>query len=232
MAKYLIVNADDFGLSDGVNRGFIEAAESGILTSASLMVRQPAASAAAHYARTKARISVGLHLDFGEWFYRDGEWLPLYAVVPTEDSKAVAAEISHQLAEFQRLVGKNPTHLDSHQHVHRNEPVLSIAKEIAKDLNLPLRNFAPLVRYCGDFYGQTAEGEHWPEGISLSNLQNILNCLPDGVTELGCHPGYGDGLATIYRKERAMEISVLCRPELRGLLKALGIELRSHDRKP
>jgi chitin disaccharide deacetylase len=72
MRRYLIVNADDFGLSEGVNRGIIEAAEKGIVTSASLMVRQPAAAAAAAYARKLDRISVGLHLDLGEWVYRNG----------------------------------------------------------------------------------------------------------------------------------------------------------------
>ena len=81
--RFLIVNADDFGLSDGVNRGIIEAAEHGIVTSASLMVRQPAAAAAAAYARNGGKLSVGLHLDLGEWYYRDGEWLPLYSVVVT-----------------------------------------------------------------------------------------------------------------------------------------------------
>lgn len=229
MPKYLIVNADDFGLSKGVNRGIIEAAETGILTSASLMVRQPAAPDAAEYARTKGRISVGLHLDLGEWFFRDGEWLPLYSVVPTDDAKAVAAQVSRQLAEFRRLMGRNPTHLDSHQHVHRNEPVLSLTKDVAKALGIPLRDVSAEIRYCGDFYGQTGEGEHWPEGISLSNLKNILSGLPEGTTELGCHPGYGDGLATAYRVERAMETKVLCSPELPAILNDLRLELRSFD---
>jgi predicted glycoside hydrolase/deacetylase ChbG (UPF0249 family) len=227
MLKYLIVNADDFGLSEGVNRGIIEAAESGILTSASLMVRQPAAAAAAAYGRTNTRISVGLHLDLGEWFFRDGEWLQLYSVVPTEDAKAVADEAARQVAEFRQLMGRNPTHLDSHQHVHRNEPVLSVAKAHAKEMGIPLRDFSAAIRHCGDFYGQTGEGEHWPEGISLSNLKKILSGLPEGITELGCHAGYGDGLATAYRIERAMETKVLCDPALRSVLKELGVELRS-----
>jgi predicted glycoside hydrolase/deacetylase ChbG (UPF0249 family) len=231
MPKYLIVNADDFGLSEGVNRGIIEAAESGILTSASLMVRQPAAAAAAIYARTNSRISVGLHLDLGEWFFRDGEWLPLYSVVPTDDAKAVADEAARQLAEFRRLMGKNPSHLDSHQHVHRNEPVRSVAKAHAKDMGIPLRDFSAEIRYCGDFYGQTAEGEHWAEGISLSNLKKILASLPEGITELGCHAGYGDGLATTYRIERSMETKVLCDPELPSFLKELSVELRSFETK-
>jgi predicted glycoside hydrolase/deacetylase ChbG (UPF0249 family) len=232
MPKYLIVNADDFGLSEGVNRGIIEAAESGIVTSASLMVRQPAAAAAAAYARTTSRISVGLHLDLGEWFFRDGEWLPLYSVVPTDNAKAVAQEAARQVAEFRQLIGRNPTHLDSHQHVHRNEPVLSIAKAHANDLGIPLRDFSAKIRYCGDFYGQTGEGEHWPEGISLSNLKKILAGLPEGITELGCHPGYGDGLATAYRIERAMETEILCDSALRSILKELGLELRSFETKP
>jgi predicted glycoside hydrolase/deacetylase ChbG (UPF0249 family) len=229
MPKHLIVNADDFGLSDGVNRGIIEAAEAGILTSASLMVRQPAAAGAAIYSRTKGGISVGLHLDLGEWFVRDGEWLPLYSVVPTDDAEAVGAEVTRQLTEFRRLLGRNPTHLDSHQHVHRNEPVLSIARDLAKRLNIPLRDFTPGIGYCGDFYGQTAESEHWPEGISLPNLKKILAGLPEGITELGCHPGYGDGLATAYRVERAMETKALCDPALRGFLKEFGVQLCSFE---
>ena len=232
VSKHLIVNADDFGLSDGVNRGIIEAAEQGILTSASLMVRQPAAAAAAAYARAHPLVSVGLHLDLGEWVYRDGQWMPLYSVVSTNDPKAVAEEVARQLAEFQRLMGKNPTHLDSHQHVHREEPALSIAKRLANELSISLRGFTPEIRYCGDFYGQTAEGEHWPEGISLDNLNAILAGLSAGITELGCHPGYGEGLATAYRAEREQELGVLCDRSLPRVLAERGVELCSFDRLP
>src|SRR5579864_4718762 len=118
MARYLIVNADDFGLSRGVNRGIIEAAEHGVLTSASLMVRQPAAAEAACYARTNPKLSVGLHLDLGEWVYQAGEWVPLYSVVPTSDSRAVTDEVQRQFTQFQKLMDRPPTHIDSHQHVH------------------------------------------------------------------------------------------------------------------
>lgn len=54
-SRFLIVNADDFGQSPGVNRGIIEAHEHGIVTSASLMVRWPAATEAAAYGRQSRR---------------------------------------------------------------------------------------------------------------------------------------------------------------------------------
>ena len=116
MPKHLIVNADDLGLSEGVNQGIFEAAEHGIVTSASLMVRQEAAASAARRVRHGSQLSVGLHLDLGEWVFRDNEWVPLYSVVPTKDAKAVEQEIGRQLSEFRRLVGRDPTHIDSHQH--------------------------------------------------------------------------------------------------------------------
>jgi predicted glycoside hydrolase/deacetylase ChbG (UPF0249 family) len=227
--KYLIVNADDFGLSDGVNRGIFETAERGILTSASLMVRQPAAAAAAAYARKAPRLSIGLHLDLGEWVYRNDEWVPLYSVVSTEDAEAVAGEVAHQLATFQRLMGRNPTHLDSHQHVHRSEPVRSIVADLAGRLKVPLREHSPKVRYCGDFYGQDGEGRSLAEALTVEALKNILESLPTGVTELGCHPGYDDGLATAYRAERAREVETLCAPAVREAVATLGIQLRSFE---
>jgi predicted glycoside hydrolase/deacetylase ChbG (UPF0249 family) len=230
--RYLIVNADDFGLSESVNRGIIEAAERGIVTSTSLMVRQPAAAAAGAYARSGARISVGLHVDLGEWVFRNQEWVPLYSVVATEDPEAAAAEIRHQLSEFQRLVSRDPSHLDSHQHVHRKDPVRSIMVEHARALGVPLRQCTPGIGYYGDFYGQTGEGEPLPDLLTVENLKGIAARLPEGITELGCHPGYGEGLATCYREERAAELKVLCTPGLREALAGMAIRLCSFDNRP
>src|SRR5512143_125956 len=132
--RYLIVNADDFGLSAGVNRGIIRAHEEGILTSASLMVRYPAAAEAARYALEHPRLSVGLHLDLAEWVYRDDQWIPRYQVVATDSEAAVAEEVTRQHESFRRLLGRAPTHIDSHQHVHRNDPVRSVAGLLAQEL--------------------------------------------------------------------------------------------------
>src|SRR5438046_10117756 len=96
--RTLIVNADDFGQSPGINRGIIAAHERGIVTSASLMVRWPAAVAAAAYARAHPRLSVGLHVDLGEAIYRAGEWIALYELVDRHDARAVDAEVRAQAA--------------------------------------------------------------------------------------------------------------------------------------
>ncbi len=230
--RYLIVNADDCGLCEGVNRGIIEAAERGIVTSASLMVRQPAAEPAATWARRHPKFSLGIHLDFGEWIYRDGEWVKLYEVVPADDETAVRREVIRQLAEFHALVGRDPTHLDSHQHAHRKEPVQSIVLGAAFRLGIPVRDCSPGIRYCGDFYGQTAEGEALPGALTIKGLERILADLAPGVTELGCHPGYCLGLQSVYRHEREAELKVLCAPETRRLLTALGIKLCSFSTLP
>src|SRR5712691_10496693 len=124
--KYLIVNADDFGQSHSVNSGIIEAYEHGIVTSTSLMVRWPAAAEAAAYSRQHPNLSLGLHVDLGEWAYCGEQWKSLYQVVPSNDMIAVADEVSRQLTTFRRLVGKDPTHIDSHQHVHLGEPLRTV----------------------------------------------------------------------------------------------------------
>jgi predicted glycoside hydrolase/deacetylase ChbG (UPF0249 family) len=230
--RYLIVNADDFGLSPGVNRGIIMAHEQGIVTSTSIMVRWPAAPAAAAYARAHPRLSLGLHLDLGEWTYRNENWVPLYQVVPPDDIGAVASEAAEQLATFRSLLGRNPSHLDSHQHVHREEPARSVLLAMARDLRVPLRHYAPGIQYLGDFYGQAAKGWPCPESISVAGLLRILTALPAGVTELGCHPGEGEDLESMYIQERAQEVKTLCDPQIRAAVAAAGIELCSFDTYP
>src|ERR1700704_846549 len=92
--RRLIVNADDFGLSAGVNRGIITAHERGMVTSASLMVHGSAAAPAAEYARARDSFSVGLHVNLAEWAFRAGEWVELYRRARLDDAVDVEAEIA------------------------------------------------------------------------------------------------------------------------------------------
>ena len=223
--RQLIVNADDFGLSPGVNAGVIEAHERGIVTSASLMVRMAAAEQAATYACTDGGMSLGLHVDLGEWSFRDGEWVPVYEVVPLTDHGAVEAEVRQQLESFRRLAGRDPTHLDSHQHVHDDDTPAMVVRELARELGIPLRNHDPRVRYCGDLYGRAPGGETVTGAISVENLIEILTGLPEGITELGCHPGEGADIESEYREEREAEVRVLCDPRVRETIDQEGIAL-------
>jgi chitin disaccharide deacetylase len=225
--RYLIVNADDFGQSHCVNRGIVKAYRCGIVTSASLMVRWPTAPEAAAAAREHPGLSLGLHVDLGEKVFHDGEWVPVYTVVPLQDSTAIADEVHRQLDAFRRLMGRDPSHLDSHQHVHLREPVRTVLLEVARQLDIPLRHACPHVCYRGSFYGQTADGVALPDVISVDGLLHILETLPPGCTELGCHPADGCDLNTMYRDERVQELSVLCDPRVPAAIKAMGIELRS-----
>jgi predicted glycoside hydrolase/deacetylase ChbG (UPF0249 family) len=226
--RSLIVNADDFGRSPEINAGVIKAHEDGIVTSASVMVRWPAAAAAAAYGRDRSRFSLGLHVDLCEWAFADGEWFPVYEVVPPEDPTAVAEEVRGQLQSFRDLVGSDPTHVDSHQHLHVSDPVATpVIRELARELGVPLRSVSSYVRYCGDFYGQTPTGEALPEAISVERLIEILGALSPGTTELGCHPGEGKQIGTTYSEERDRELTVLCDPRVHEAIETKGIVLCS-----
>ena len=224
--KYLIVNADDFGQSQGINEGVIQAHEHGIVTSASLMVRWAAAEAAAEYCRSRSNLSAGLHFDLGEWEVRDGAWALLYEVAPWRDEKAVREEAYRQLERFRELLHKDPTHIDSHQHVHLREPVRTVLQEIAFYLGAPLRHYCP-IRYCGSFYGQTTEGAPWHDAIRAKALVRIIQNLEIGCTEVSCHPARTAGIKTMYGREREMELVALCDPKVRASIAVCGIELRS-----
>ncbi len=224
-SRLLIVNADDLGMSPGVNRGIARAHEEGILTSASLMVRWPAAKEAAMYAAVHPALGVGLHFDLGEWICRDGEWSMLYEVVDGSDANAVTNELARQLDAFLELMGRPPTHLDSHQHVHRDEPARDIVRAAGRRLGIPVRHFADGVTYNGGFYGQCDNGAPYSDGISVKGLLSQLSTLPEKITELACHPGFDDGLETMYRTERAVEVATLCDRRIRQTVDQFGIKL-------
>lgn len=217
--RYLIVNADDFGASSGVNRGVVEAHRQGIVTSASLMVRMPGTEEAAHVTRECPGLSVGLHVSFSDERRQ--------ALADLSDPEGCRASLEGQLTRFEELMGRPPTHLDSHHHVHVQPLLRPAFREAADRYRIPLRDCSG-VRYCSRFYGQWA-GEHHPEQVSVAGLTLILETdLGEGVTELGCHPGYPDPtLASSYAVERELELRTLCDGRVRRFLEENAIALVS-----
>ena len=230
--RRLIVNADDFGHSREVNQGILHAYDYGIVTSASLMVRGRAAAEAVQSAKIRPNLSLGLHLDFGEWYFRTGEWAVVYSVVPLNSARVIRDEVLRQLDAFQRLTGRAPSHVDSHQHVHLREPAHSAVSDITRSLNIPLRDCNGRVHYCGRFYGQSAEGNPWPRYITEGALVAVLKELRPGYTELGCHPGRGRIPNTTYVSERSEEVRTLCSQRVRSAITELRIELCSFTEVP
>jgi chitin disaccharide deacetylase len=215
--RTLVVNGDDFGLSPGVNDGILEAHTRGVLTSASLMVLESAAESAAELARHHPELSVGLH------FVDDGPEL--------DDPGHAAKAFAVQLARFRELTGRDPTHVDSHHHVHTVGERLHTFARLVAPLGVPLRLAGP-VRYVGAFYGQTRRGVTSVELLSRSYLVHLAATETfDGFTELGCHPAKLSGdFRSSYLREREVELATLTEPGLREELEELGVRLASfHD---
>lgn len=221
--RFLIVNADDFGRSTGINDGVIRAHESGIVTSASLMVRWPAASEAARYAQRCPELGLGLHVDVGEWTCCAGAWRRRYDVVNTEDAEAVRREVTAQLARFRDLTGVNPTHLDSHHQAHRHEPLRSVLRALAGELDVPLRGETPEIRHCREFHGQTSTGRPLPDAVSAQGLIGLMEELSSDPTEVVCHPAAALDMEGDYQQARLAELDALCDRHVRAAASDLGV---------
>ncbi len=222
--KFVIFNADDFGYSRGVNRGIAEAHERGVVTSATLMVNTPATREAVELSRRLPGLAVGLHVNFTNEAQR---------LIDLEDPLACRQELWGQYARFCDLLGRKPTHLDAHQHVHRHPMRLRLFEELADGEGLPLRDRAP-VTFKGGFYGQWEPGVFDPSKVSLEALAGILRHeVSEGVFEVACHPGHFDpALEALYHREREHELRTLTDPRLRALIAELGLRLISYADLP
>ncbi|HXV60263.1 MAG TPA: carbohydrate deacetylase [Vicinamibacteria bacterium] len=244
--KRLVVTADDFGLSPGVVAGIVEAHQQGIVTATSLMVNAPATQDAFRQARANPSLAIGLHfvLTFGEPV---GPRKPLGALLDKDghfrrwdagerdrvSPGQVREELRAQLQRFENGVGRPPTHIDGHHHVHAVPGVLTAVIEEARGLSIPVRSpdepSRSRLRREGiptdDHFVETFYGEGF---VGESPLLEILKGLEEGTSELMCHPAtVDDTLASLtsYREPRYEELRTLTSERVRRALVDLGIEL-------
>ena len=218
--RYVIFNADDFGASTGINRGVVEAHLNGVVTSASLLVTGAKCSEAAALAREHPDLAVGLHWDV--WGEDEREF-------DVGDEGAVRDEFLRQLDAFHGLIGKAPTHVDSHKHAHFDERAFPVVHEIVEPLGVPLRGDGA-VEFVGGFYAQWEWEVTELQHVSVEALQGILRDeTVDGWTEISCHPGYRwPGYSSVYHAEREAELATLTDPAIRRTLDECGLRLASY----
>jgi chitin disaccharide deacetylase len=220
MTKHLIVNADDFGASVGVNRGISECHTAGIVTSASLMVTGSAAEQAAELSREHPRLAIGLHWDvLGE---DDREF-------DVGNPTKVRDEFKRQLEDFHHLLGRMPTHVDSHRHLHLDEQVRPVLRELVEPLGIPLRGDGA-VRFVGGFYAQWEWKVTNLDYVGVEFLQRMLREeVTHGWTEFSCHPGYvSPGYDAVYLNEREVEVRTLTDQRIQRTIEDLDIRLVSY----
>ena len=242
--KSLIVNADDFGLTTGVSRGILEAHHRGIVTSTTLLANRPIPEDL--LAELKASpLGVGLHLNLTHGApispadevpsLVDGEGKLIRdagKVAVAARPEEAALELRAQAAMFVRLMGRTPTHLDSHHHVGRHSPILECLLDLAEELGIPMRSQDAEVRRAArsrelktpdHFFGDSGAEPYWSSKRVLAQLL----ALPDGVSEFMTHPGRFDAELAYsrYGRQREVEFRALTDPAVKEAVTARGIRL-------
>jgi len=161
------------------------------------------------------------------------------------DADEVKAEWRAQIEAFIKAAGRKPTHLDSHHHSSYFKPelfrsMLEMAKEydcairfpfthdIQSELEETHRHIPDLLREFSPRKPDAFVVNFYDEGATDKELLNIINNLPDGTSEIMCHPGYVDDIfvkESSYNKQRERELKILTDPSIQEATRSNGINL-------
>ncbi|MGF1695273.1 carbohydrate deacetylase [Vibrio lamellibrachiae] len=249
----LIMNADDFGLSESVNNGIVECIKAGVVKSTTVMMNQKAVDHAASLYKEGLIPEVGLHftvtsgkplsapsevpslVDEHGYFIDKAELISKADVCEKEVYKELHAQYCAAID-----VGFEINHIDSHHFAGVFPPLKNAFVKFVNDINLPVRRIDNIVS------GQSMLRVKTPDvfdmgffdtGATIENLKQIISNYkekhPEGLIELMCHPSTQEfddltGL-TGYRSIRANETEILTSPELIDWLQAQEIECVGFD---
>ncbi len=250
----LIINADDFGYSRGLNYGIVDAYQNGIVSSTTLLTTMPKTSEALELARANPGLGLGVHLtiNLGKPF-SDPTGIPSligddglfrkfsFEQISEVDVSEVEKEWTLQLKYIidQRI---SPTHVDSHHHFHSHPKLLPIACKLASIYNLGIRALPP------DYdYSQLSTADHenyknikkpdltlidfYGETVNENYFLNLFQLNPDlksKTVELMCHPAYLDDIIytqSSYNTKRVEELKTLKSKPVKDWIINQGIEL-------
>lgn len=214
--KKLIVNADDLGYAEGVNEGIVKAHRDGIVTSTSLMVNGKAALHGVRLAQQNPKIGLGLHFQI-----EDDDLQVLWQtkrVIASVLIEKTKEKFLNQIDIFKKLTGMIPDHIDGHHHVHKMPRIYPFIRRWCKENSIPYRG---QINFIDSFFGIPST-----KNITVTSLVRILNNLPEGTSELMCHPGIvSPDLKSSYSEQRVLELKTLTSQNAVKEVKNLKIKL-------
>lgn len=258
--KRLIVNADDFGISESINEGIVDSHTHGIVTATTWVANGNTSMEAANLA--PETLDVGLHLALqdvqplseprsfnglltSKGHLPAGHWPVVSWIMRKQGSRTVIRrEWLAQLARFETIFGRWPTHIDSHKHIGLFPPLQDLILEIAMHAGNAHVRTPVDVSYLPSSLVFSTFGKRLKKKTKTMNLpgtdaflgyQNTghmtqphldmaLHRVQEGVTELMVHPGSHNEPAGYQRKA---ERTALTSQETRRLVDSLGILLVS-----
>jgi predicted glycoside hydrolase/deacetylase ChbG (UPF0249 family) len=239
-ADALILNADDLGLWPSVDQGILQAWSQGAISDSTVFATSPDLAGILQAARN-AGLPTGIHLN-------------LTMGVPVSDPAGIPALVTAQGASMKRQrwamplpgeqvrlelrrqvqrafdLGLQPTHLDSHHHIHRDPEIFPIVVELAREFRLPVRAVDEAMRqalrreeigapdhFSMAFYGDAA---------TVDTLIDLTETCPGCVLEIMTHPGRTDEqMPSSYRCAREQELAALTDPRWHSYLTERKIPL-------
>lgn len=237
----LIFNADDFGYSNGINYGIIDAYRNGVLTSTTLMVTMSGTMHAVEIMKQNPKLAVGLHLNISlgkpltsgktlvdkNGFFMKPDNLPKGYLYNEEELRS---EIRAQYEKYLKLVGKKPTHLDSHLFSTDKVPQMrKIASEIAIENNIPMRNFDIELYNHVEFINYRNYNAKPTLDYVVEFFEDIIK---NQYVEIMTHPGYVDYNLynnSSYNIQRINEVKFLTSNIIKNLIEKNHVNLITYN---
>lgn len=208
----LIINADDYGMSKLFNNAIKKTIETGIVTSATVMINRP-------YIDKKIKkyknISIGLHLE-----------------IDFNSIKDVEEEVLKQYNKFCDFFNQKPSHFDGHKGCIMNYGVLEVIVALAKANDLAVRssNLEQNKILKQNNIKTTDGGLIWKTNKSAKEVLADLDVLDNGIYEIITHPGYYDSEAkTSLNKQRENDLHFLLSNDFRKYIDRRNIKLINYN---
>ena len=243
MENLLIVNADDFGLSKGQNYGIIEACRRGVVTSTTALINGEAVEHAAQLSRELPELGVGMHFvltlglplspmpgltregQLGKWIWEMAE----QDALPLDE---IARELDCQFNRFVDVFGREPTHIDSHHHVHMIPAILPLVAEFAQRkgvavrVDREVRGLPDVAVTSTEGFSSAFYGDEIDEALFLKVLDDSA-AKGERSLEVMAHPAFVDQIVrkSAYCWPRLAELEVLTSASLKYAIAERGYRL-------
>lgn len=242
----LIVNADDFGYSRGINLGIIDSYKEGILSSTTMMANMPGFEHGVKMAKENPELGIGVHLTLtcgkpllkntvpsltsDGFFHKFSFYTDNFSIDTDELYKEWDAQINKI-----KDAGIDATHIDSHHHMNTIPIIKDVFLALAREHNLPVRNnfsvpndIQTTDKLFMEFDNLGSTRELW-KSLVINNL--IKDCKQFQTVEIMCHPGYLDHVvfeSSGLLENRVHTVHELINPAYHDILKNNNIKLGTY----